>query len=239
MKIGIIGAAGEWGSFITNYLSHLDVQLFLCDLNSEACDELAEKTSAQSTDFNTVAKECSIVILATPIDTIARLIKEIAPLMKENSLLGDIGSLKTRLIDSYEYAKQYNVELLSLHPLFGPVKDLMDQNCIYIPIKEGPLSKKIHKFLTERGIHVTQSTLEEHDQKVVYSQAILHHCMVSLNKLVDINFTTTNFRKVSEIVKDIEEHEDLFYPIIHENPYLQEGLDVFVKEVKTIEKTEK
>ncbi|MFH1424321.1 MAG: prephenate dehydrogenase/arogenate dehydrogenase family protein [archaeon] len=169
-------------------------------------------------------EDCDAVIISVPIGATAQVIRETAPKMKKGSLLIEICSLKSHLRDALEFAKWFDIEILSLHPMFGPGAELDGQNMIFIPVKGGTKTEKAKRFLGEAGFNLTESTIEEHDRKTAVTQALLHFFILKLSEMADEHFTTPNFRRMA---KTQSEHPSLVEPLIFENPFFGETLEKF------------
>jgi len=154
---------------------------------------------------------------------------EVAPHMRAGALLMDVCSMKSHLKNAFEFAKQFPIEILSLHPMFGPGSPLEGQNVIGIKIKTGKKSEKVIEFLQDNGFNVTISTIDKHDRKTAVTQALLHFLVMNIHKMSDPRFTTPNFKHVAKAHDEVKKFEELFKPLIFENPFFEETLERFVK----------
>src|SRR5579862_1144523 len=69
------------------------------------------------TDLAVVA-EAEIVVLATPVRTLLRQIPQVAPLVSKGSILTDVGSTKTDIVDEFRRAKPA-ATVVAGHPMAG------------------------------------------------------------------------------------------------------------------------
>jgi len=179
-----------------------------------------------------VARESDIVIIAVPPDVTARVLQQVAPLMQKGALLIEICSLKLHLKKALDFAAKQNIEILSLHPLFGPVESIASENIAAIKIKPGIKTRKVLEFLKSEGANVFETTLEEHDQKVAATQALFHLLMTKLDKLADPRFKTKAFKIATERSKKLKNKESLFKAIVEDNVFLQQAFEELKAEIQ-------
>jgi len=172
-----------------------------------------------------VARAADIVVIAVPPDKTAKVIAQTAPKMQKGALLVEICSLKMHLKRALELAAKQNIEVLSLHPLFGPVESIKGENIAAIKLKSGPKTKDVLTFLKSEGANVFETTLEEHDRKVATTQALFHLLMTRLDALADPCFKTKAFKIATARSKKLKKKRVLFKSIVGENPFLQNAIE--------------
>lgn len=220
MKAGIIGGTGKMGKLFAPVFARAGYDVL---------------TSGRSTDLSAedLAEQCDIVIVSVPIRTTVRVIRKIAPLMKEGQLLCDFTSLKTKPIEAMLASK---ADVVGLHPMFGPtVSSLKNQTIIVCParVDDRKLSDLVAIFRSE-GARCTIATPEEHDRMMAVVQGLTHYvtlCMAeSIRKLsIDIGateeFTSPVYQiELSLIGRLLSQDPELYADILEENPYVPEVL---------------
>lgn len=120
MRVAIIGASGEMGSFFARYFLEKGATV-------RAADPRAWKGNAAWADGLTWARTNSaavagseVTILAVPMSRTAKVAKEIAHRLKAGSTLIEISSVKGGTNSALKRILGERVKLLSIHPLFGP-----------------------------------------------------------------------------------------------------------------------
>lgn len=208
------------GKFIAGFLERFGFEVVIADrvLGGKSNKELAES--------------CDVVVVSVPISATADVIREVAPHMKKGALLVEICSLKARLKEVLGFAEGFDIEILSLHPLFGPIDGLEGLNVIEIPVKPGEKSRRVVEFLEWLGLNVTRSTLEEHDRKVAVTQAIFHHVMFELGRIADLRFATANFNMMTGKYSNAKKQKELFEPIIFENQFFKQEFTKFMNRLE-------
>lgn len=118
--------------------------------------------------------------------------------MTGDSLLAEISSVKTGVVNRILDLMPRDIEYLSLHPLFGPsAKRLEGQRIIAIPVKKRMLSDRLVASLANMGFVVELSSVEEHD-RVMAALQVMHHyaylvMAVELAKMARANGNLSKF----------------------------------------------
>jgi len=107
LNIGIIG----WGRFakiLTKYINqHLPQTQVLV---SSRQNKVSLKNIA----------DCQVIIPCVPISAFKSVIQKLAPLLKPNSLVIDVCSVKTHPVKIMKSQLPKNVNILATHPMWGP-----------------------------------------------------------------------------------------------------------------------
>jgi prephenate dehydrogenase len=114
--LGIIGL-GAFGEFILPYVSgHFKTRIY--DKNRDV-SALGKAHGALVTDIAGIC-ECDKILIATPVRRFEEVIKSIAPHLRAGQLVMDVGSVKVLPAKLLLEHLPANVDIISLHPLFGP-----------------------------------------------------------------------------------------------------------------------
>ncbi len=116
MKIGIIGF-GAFGQLIVRHLNPY-FQFYAYD-SAANLEQAAQIKGVTLTSVEEVAL-CEIVILATPVATLDRVVEAIAPHLRPGALVLDVGSVKVGPADIMRRGLPAYVDIVATHPLFGP-----------------------------------------------------------------------------------------------------------------------
>ena len=149
MKIAIIGGTRGLGKWIASFLSNKGFDVVITGRNVSTGESVSKKLGVDYTRDNIqVASTADVVIIAIPIDITPKIIREIAPLMKEGSLLLDVTSVKMEPSKVMQKYAAPGVEVLPTHPMFGPrIRSLDGQVVVLTPVKTGQWYDKVFKFL--------------------------------------------------------------------------------------------
>ena len=201
----------EWGGGLANCCSLLGGLFIVSDIGTEISNE-------------EVVRSCDVVILATPLEETAGLVVSLGRLMKEGSLLVDICSVKSHLKEAFEEVRGIGIDIVSVHPLFGPGGK---GRVVVIPVA-GDWGGVVG-FLEEEGFEVVMSDIEEHDREMAKTQLVFRFVNKRLAGVSDAGFHTNSFRKFTEWVEDVEEAPGLFDQMCRLNPHFKSELDKLIQ----------
>ncbi len=141
-NIGVLGGARGMGYWIAKFLQRNHYNPTLIDINKKV-ESIAKRADLPyvyipNKKFDGLLDSrfflpYDVLIIAVPLDSIEEAISTCAPLMKAGSLLMDIGSIKSSIIELMVEHTNNKVNVLSIHPLFGPRFDsFAAQTCVVI-----------------------------------------------------------------------------------------------------------
>ena len=230
-KIGIIGGTGKMGSSFYKVLTNIGCEVIISD----------EKTKDQE---KVILKTCDWIILTVPIDKTLKVYKSIKKKISKNQVFSDFTSVKSILKDEL---KNSNYEIISCHPLFGPLNEFKGQNIITIPVKKGKKYKYIKKIFNKIGLNTTEiNSLKEHDKYMSLIQGMTHFSHVcfttamkklnpDLDKIMEIcsPIYLSNIAFSSRITGG---DENLYTNIIMDNPINEEVIKLYLETSKELYK---
>ncbi len=206
----------------------------ISDLNEKKAIEVAKSFGAKVKTTSELAATCDVVIVSVPIGKSAETIWRAAERMKFGALLIDVCSVKSVLKNSFEFAKKLNIEILSIHPLFGPrIRKIKNRKIPFIRVKTGEASNKFLKILEDLGFNIFETTIEEHDIATATTQALPALFLLGLTEAADRRFSTTNFDKLLKISKKIRADRKLYSEIIQANPHSKSALQNLMGQIST------
>src|SRR3989338_773353 len=104
IKVGIIGGTGKLGQWFKKFFEKNNCEVLIA----------SRKTKLKPKEC---AKLCDVVIICVPIDITVKIIKQIAPYVREDALLADFTSLKKKPVNAMlKYSK---AAVIGMHPVFG------------------------------------------------------------------------------------------------------------------------
>jgi len=135
-----------------------------------------------------------------------------------------------------------DVEILSLHPLFGPQSGKHGIHGLNLTLCDlGRCSRKdcIHQFLEKTlGLHVHETTPEQHDREMAYVQGLTHMIAKVFTRMdiPEIHQKTKTYMLLDEMVEMIRyDSDELFLAIQRDNPYVEHTKELFFQAVKNLE----
>ncbi len=138
--------------------------------------------------FDTAAEACTgsdLVILCTPVETIAPLIAEIAPNLKNGCLVTDVGSTKSLICRHATAAMPATATFIGSHPMAGSERNGMEHaradlfnnaTCLITPLPEAPAPEiaRLMAFWEALGMRLATVSPEKHDEIVAHISHLPH-----------------------------------------------------------------
>lgn len=191
-NISIVGM-GLIGGSLGMALRKKNPQLRVCgvDISENTVEEALRRGIV---DWGTVnlregVSQADLVILATPLFVMGEVCKEMAPFLKEGTVVTDVGSTKAKTVKLLEKTLPPSVYIIGGHPMAGSEKwglyganELLFENAAYIltPTPTTPLwvVERLTGVIDSIGAKVIILSPEEHDRKVA-AVSHLPHIMAS------------------------------------------------------------
>ena len=221
MKIGIIGGTRGLGRTIAWYLKDFDFDVTVTGRETIVGKQVSEDLGIKYSDDNKkIVQNSDIVIVSVPISSTESVIEELAPFMKEGSLMIDVTSVKEGPSKKMQECLNEGVEFIPTHPVFGPrTTDLRGQIIVLTPIEKGEWYPKVYKFLEDKGMRIVETTAAHHDDMMGIVQVLTHFSYIS---------TASAIEKLKVDIRDTENYESPIYNlmidtiarIVSQNPYL-------------------
>ena len=221
MKIGIIGGTRGLGKTLAWYLKDFNYDVTVTGRDRIVGNQVSEELGIKYSDNNKkIVQNSDIVIISVPISSTEEVIEELAPFMKEGSLMLDVTSVKEGPSRKMKECLGEGVEFIPTHPVFGPrTTDLKGQIIVLTPIEKGKWYPIIYKFLEDKGMRIIETTAEHHDDMMGVVQVLTHFSYIS---------TASAIEKLQIDIKDTENYESPIYNlmidtiarIVSQNPYL-------------------
>jgi prephenate dehydrogenase len=235
-SIGIIGV-GAFGEFCIPHLCRsLRVKLYdpVRDLGP-----LCDRHEVEAVNLDEAARQ-DIILLALPFRHFRSVAQEIAPHLRPGSLVVDVCSIKTKPLLILEEELPPTVDIIGMHPLFGPQSGrdgIKGLRIVLCPVRggRGPI---VERFLRrELELEVIRMTAEQHDRQMAYVQGLTHliaRIVVAMD-VPPLEHTTTTFSHLDRMVGMVRHDSDeLFRTIIEDNPFVDDVMRSFVKATKDV-----
>jgi prephenate dehydrogenase len=233
--IGIIGGAGNMGRWFARYLLNEGFKVIISGRSQEKLLIAGKEFGIPTATNIDVVKQSQVVILSVPPDTLEAVVKEIASYVREEQVIFDITSVKTRPVEiMHQYIKKGTI--LGTHPVFGPgAKSLANQNFVLTPTNEteSALAGKVHKYLESKGANVPIMTPKQHDETMTVVLGLAHFiAIVSADTLLGFN----NFQEMKKIGgTTFKLLYTLVESVISEDPQLYASLQMSFPDISKVE----
>lgn len=138
-------------------------------------------------DLETGVDDADLVVLATPIRAISKLMPSLANAMASGAVLTEVASTKRSVIGTIQQGltQRSDITLIPTHPMAGSehrgaphaTEDLFEKSvCIFTPLPDTPSNelKKLEHLWTALGTTIREMTPEEHDRTVAAVSHLPH-----------------------------------------------------------------
>ncbi|ADG12867.1 Prephenate dehydrogenase [Methanocaldococcus infernus ME] len=241
MKISIIGGTDGLGKWLAKFLKSRGFEVIVTGRDIKKGKEVEKELGVRFLNNNVeAAKLGDIVIISVPINVTERVIKEVAPHVREGSLLMDVTSIKEIPSKAMEkYAKE-GVTVIPSHPMFGPTAPSLERQVVILTPsekhKKSEWFNKVYNFLKKEGARVYILKPEVHDKIMAVVQGLTHYSIISLaSTLKELNVDIKESRKFASPVYELI--LSLIGRIIGQNPYLYADIQMFNPRIEKIHKT--
>lgn len=245
LDVTVIGGAGRMGRWLTRYLTSQRHEVTISDVRSDEAASFAKSVGVSFSRKNTGAvRNADLTIVSTPIPVIPHVLREVSSYLKMNSIVAEISSLKSQIIPVLMEMTDRNVRPLSIHPLFGPgAQRLEEEKVALIPVaslsSEVELVKRIFP-----SVEVVVVDAEEHDRAMALTLSLPHFVNIifastvseeDLNVLKKLGGTTFTLQlTLSESV--MTEDPGLYASIQMNNEYTAQYLDRFLSKCEMVKR---
>ncbi len=190
-----------------------------------------------------LAAACRIVIVSVPIASTLDVIREVGPLLPEETLLMDLTSLKEEPVRTMLAASR--AEVVGCHPLFGPdCTSLAGQNVVLCPGRGESWLARMERLFTNGGARVTVTTPAEHDRMMSLVQGLTHLETILMGLTLQDSgveasaldpFSTPVFRTKRAIIEKVfGARPELYAGLITGNPNMPMVLDIYEKNLSAL-----
>ncbi len=220
MNVGIIGGSDGLGKTLVYYFrDEFDVYI-------SGRDHIKGRAVADEADVNYIesnaglANISDILVVSVPIQHTEDVIREVAPFMKDGSLMVDVTSVKEGPSKTMAEVLPESVEFIPTHPVFGPrTTDLNNQVIVLTADKKGKWYDKVYRYLESKNMRIIETSAEKHDFMMSIVQVLTHFSFIS---------TASAIEKLKVNISETEDYEspiynlmiDMIARIVSQNPYL-------------------
>jgi prephenate dehydrogenase len=224
MKITIIGGTRGLGNWIARFLKSKGFDVVITGRNKAEGETVSKKLDVEYLQDNVeAASQSDVTIVSVPIGVTTRIIKEVAPYLKEGSLLMDVTSVKEEPSEAMKEFTPEGVDYLPTHPMFGPrIRSLDGQVVVLTPeeeVKKGLWYPKILEFLEAGNARVLVTSPGNHDRMMSIVQGLTHFSYISIAATIEkLGIDIKESRKFASPVYSLM--LDMIARIVAQNPYL-------------------
>jgi prephenate dehydrogenase len=178
VRVAVIGA-GAMGKWLANFAKRNLGEVTVADIKSAKAKDVASEVGASAKPIKEAAARAELLLIAVPISKTPETVKSLAEIVPKDALLADVASVKSDVVDVMRKIKN-NIELVSVHPLFGPgAVSIAGKDIVVVPVKHGKRYLELKKRLVELGARVTEMEAEQHDRLMAIIQCMTHFVLLA------------------------------------------------------------
>jgi len=232
--VGLIGFGRMGGVLSQLLLPDFDIYVFDKKIHPPLQNGVMHR------DLNTVLKQ-KIIFIAVPIRDFENAVRNISPLLSNNTTIVDLCSVKLHPVQVMKRYLPSHVGIIAAHPLFGPDSIKLKSNLRMMMHPEYDIYKKYQElkyYFSNKNITILEMTPDDHDRQIARSQGITHFIGRAL-KNIDAKSTlvdTLGFQKLLDVMeKTNNDSLELFYDLQNFNPYATGVMKELISEILNIE----
>lgn len=258
-KVCIIGL-GQIGGSLGKSLRDLVSKYYIIgiDLDKAILEKALKIGAADEVSLNlSAAKDCDIVVIATPVDLTASITKKLLPVLTKKTIITDVGSTKENVEEEIKKVlkKKNSPTFVFAHPMAGKEKNgieaadatiFKNANVVITGSFKKDLKKEsvIEKMWKAAGAHIIKMASKKHDEVTALTSHLPHLIAFSLNGLYKSELKKN--KEISKIAAGSFESAtrvanssaDMWAPIFEANKKnIKKELSLFIKELKKFEKS--
>ena len=235
-EIAIIGAGGRMGSWITKYfVNNKNFRIKAYDKNMYSIEKQLKVKIEM--DFNKCIKDSDIVILCIPLSIIPQMIDECSQLMKRNSVLIDISSIKSKSFISLSKI-QNSILPICIHPMFGPgASHTTRLKILFIPVRNYTKELRFVRQLFQNFEILPIENAIKHDHIMAVVLGLNHYMniifadVIASHKYQNLEIYSGNTFRIQCILSEsiLNDDIDLLTSLFKENPFIKKEIENFHK----------
>jgi len=246
LKVAVLGASGGMGSFFVRYFLEKGDRVRGSDPGKRGSDHKASNGRVAYYKTNAEAvRGCDVTVLAVPMDSTLEVAREVAPKLKPGSALVEISSVKGETLPTLrKLVGGEGVELLSIHPLFGPA--LESTKGMKIAVIVGRKGEGRETALARRVFpeaRIIPMNAKEHDRTMAVVLSLTHLLNVVYAGTVSQFLSPDEFMRVSTPNSSMQltlaeavlaQDARLSYAIQSHNPYSKKVARAASRELRRV-----
>ena len=188
-------------------------------------------------------RACRVLILAVPVPAMEQVMAEIAPHLRPDGVVMDIGSLKEKPVETM--LAHAPGEVIGLHPFFGPSADSMAGHIVFLcPARGKNWLAWAKDFWESGGATVVEIEPQRHDRLMAQVQTLRHLMLACLGRVLmqtgfaqedDLDLAGPWFKAlVSMLAHQCDQPADLYANLALHNPNSQPVMEALRQSVQEV-----
>ncbi len=181
----IVGVNGQFGRIFARKLAGEGGEIAGWDLQAQSFDagicpsyrQMALGAAAPA-GAASVLEWADCVVLCTPEEVIREALPGLCGALRQDALLVDIASVKTRIRDTFQQIHAQR-GYLSIHPMFGPTEDFGGRAVCVVPLRASRRGERFLEKLASWRADIRIMSADEHDAVTALVQALPHAALIA------------------------------------------------------------
>jgi prephenate dehydrogenase len=198
------------------------------------------------TDVARAVKNSDLVILATPVDSIIKLMKSVDPFLKRGCFVTDIGSTKVQILEAAEKLLSQPGFFVGAHPLVGSEKngvenasaDLFEKStCMITPTAQTHQAalRKVQQMWAKIGASVKTMDPRVHDEVLGYVSHMPHVLAFGLVSAIPETYFENSPQSLKDLTRIASSSPQMWNDICLSNSRnVVKSIDQLVKEMSIL-----
>ncbi len=238
MTIGIIGFS-RFGQLLAEILKpYAEVYVYNRSDKSARARELSVRWSS----IEDVC-QCDWIFVAVAISATEEMIKKIWPLVKKDSLVMDVCSVKVLPAKWLQAHLPQEIKVIATHPMFGPdsaKNGLKGLQWVICPLRiSDETLNQVKDILNKLEVKIIETTPENHDKQTAISLSLVHFIGRGLEEfgLQKQKISSLGFERLLKVNETVTNDSwQLFLDMQKFNPYTKQIRKKFIKALKNVNK---
>jgi prephenate dehydrogenase len=230
MRTAILGGAGGMGRFLVKHFLEQNHSVVISDPRHIEISGVEKASNNKDAVIDS-----DLILISVPMEDTSQVIREVIPNLKRDSILCEISTLKSNVVENLRYAASRHIRPLSIHPLFGPSVDNLTKKFALIPIIDSQREEQLLEMLFP-GSRIIVVDAENHDRIMALTLSLPYFTNMILAAVLkdeDISLleelSGTTFAVQFMLTASIMSHTSHFHSsLLSENTYTLEVLEKFL-----------
>src|ERR1051326_3323808 len=242
-QVAIVGAAERMGRWFVHYFSLYASAVCAYDLKPIESTEGRKARVRIAQSLEDCVSNADVTFICVPVVSSPALIQQCSKLVKKDSILCDIASIKKKSFSELSKVRR-DIVPLCLHPMFGPGAGHRGLRWIQIPVRDSKVEFTLARSLLKNSHIIAVSSWSEHDRmmgivlgltyfiNLAFADILSRNDLSLLKRIAGTTFTLQSLLAESIIAED----PSLVSAIISSNSETARNVTEFLRACKLIQK---
>ncbi len=211
-RVLVVGGLGKMGDWLLGFFQSSGYIVHVADIKVREEDDTHFKTLPNDQNYD-------YIFIATPLDRLGEDLKNAARSFPD-SIIIEIGSLKSHLIDAIAEVIKSGGKVVSIHPMFGAdVVNLSGRKLIICTNGLPEEERMTEALFSDTTVEISHLRLNEHDKYILYTLGLSHLINLLMGDVLQSSeYDFPSLRRVAGTTFDKQMLTTL--EVFSENPYL-------------------